>query len=420
MKRIIVMLLFIVVHKMAMAQNVGIGTTTPVARLHVTDSSVLFSANGVVAATPGSPPAEGTGRRMMWYADKAAFRAGYASGNSWDKNNIGIHSFASGRNTTASGENSTAMGDNTTASGAHATAMGNSTTASGGSSTAMGAYTTANGFVSTAIGNNTSTNADYSIAMGNSTSTYGNGSMAMGTNSSATGVYSIAMGYNTLAASNYSTAMGVNATASAVYARAMGNNIDASGDYSTAMGNYVNTFNQTGAFLIGDNSTTTVMNGTAPNNFRARFANGYRLYTSADYSTSCALSPGANAWSTSSDVNTKENFENVNGEDFLQKISGLYLTSWNYKKQNPATFRHYGPMAQDFYAAFGKDKYGTIGNDTTINSADFAGVSFIAIQALEKRTQKIEQLEKENAALKKMLLELKKEVDALAGMKKEN
>lgn len=60
-------------------------------------------------------------------------------------------------------------------------------------------------------------------------------------------------------------------------------------------------------------------------------------------------------------------------------------------------------MAQDFYAAFGKDEYGTIGNDTTINSADFAGVSFIAIQALEKRTQKIEHLEKEQVILEKML-----------------
>jgi septal ring factor EnvC (AmiA/AmiB activator) len=91
-------------------------------------------------------------------------------------------------------------------------------------------------------------------------------------------------------------------------------------------------------------------------------------------------------------------------------------------------------MAQDFYAAFGKDEYGTIGNDTTINSADFAGVSFIAIQALEKRTQEIDTLKKENAsqaarleeikndnaALKTMLLQLRKEVDALQGIKKEN
>ena len=57
-------------------------------------------------------------------------------------------------------------------------------------------------------------------------------------------------------------------------------------------------------------------------------------------------------------------------------------------------------MAQEFYAAFGKDSYGTIGNDTTINQADFDGINLIAIQALEQRTA---QLQKENEALKKNL-----------------
>ena len=44
-------------------------------------------------------------------------------------------------------------------------------------------------------------------------------------------------------------------------------------------------------------------------------------------------------------------------------------------------------MAQEFYAAFGNDGIGTIGNDTTIASADFDGINFIAIQALEKRSK---------------------------------
>jgi hypothetical protein len=91
----------------------------------------------------------------------------------------------------------------------------------------------------------------------------------------------------------------------------------------------------------------------------------------------------------------------------------LNLTSWNYKQQNPQIFRHYGPMAQDFYAAFGKDRYGAIGNDTTINSADFDGVNLIAIQALEKRTQKIRALEAANAALKQEQVELKLRLEKL-------
>jgi hypothetical protein len=82
----------------------------------------------------------------------------------------------------------------------------------------------------------------------------------------------------------------------------------------------------------------------------------------------------------------------------------MNLTSWNYKGQDPKTLRHYGPMAQDFFAAFGKDEYGTIGTDTTINQADFDGINLIAIQALAKRT---EQLEKQNNELLVELAEIK-------------
>lgn len=264
-----------------------------------------------------------------------------------------------------------------------------------------------------AAGNNVTASGNYSVSIGSDTKAIGVASLAAGLGTQANGDYSTAMGINSIANGARSVAIGSSATASGDRSTAMGSNTIASGDRSTALGSYVNTNNHNGAFLIGDNSTTATMNGTTPNNFRARFDGGYRFYTSNDYSSSCALSPGANAWSTTSDVNSKENFAALDGEGFLKKIAGFKLTSWNYKTQDPKTFRHYGPMAQDFFAAFGKDEYGTIGNDTTINSADFAGISFIAIQALEKRTEKMEQLEKENRELMKLMLHLKKETDEL-------
>ena len=135
-----------------------------------------------------------------------------------------------------------------------------------------------------------------------------------------------------------------------------------------------------------------------------RFAGGYKLYSDAYAYVGSQLAPGDNSWSTISDVRKKENFVPVNGEEFLNKIAKFSLTSWNYKGQNPKEYRHYGPMAQDFYAAFGKDSYGTVGNDTTISQADMEGVSFVAIQALEKRTrdqqQQIEALLNEVRELK--------------------
>ncbi len=108
-----------------------------------------------------------------------------------------------------------------------------------------------------------------------------------------------------------------------------------------------------------------------------------------------------------SDRNEKENFRAVEAEAVLAKLRGLAVTSWNYKGQDAKQFRHYGPMAQDFFAAFGHDAVGTIGSPTTITSGDLDGILMIAAQALEKRTveqkKEIDALRVENADLKARL-----------------
>jgi hypothetical protein len=63
-------------------------------------------------------------------------------------------------------------------------------------------------------------------------------------------------------------------------------------------------------------------------------------------------------------------------------------------------------MAQDFFAAFGHDGIGQIGTETTINSADMAGILMIAVQALEKRTAELKQKEAQIAVLASKLEEL--------------
>src|SRR5215470_7086417 len=66
-----------------------------------------------------------------------------------------------------------------------------------------------------------------------------------------------------------------------------------------------------------------------------------------------AVIEGQVAFTASSDKTKKENFLPVDGESVLRKIRGFELTSWNFIGHDPKEFRHYGPMAQDFYAAFG-------------------------------------------------------------------
>ncbi|MBD2757494.1 tail fiber domain-containing protein [Spirosoma validum] len=344
--------------------QVGIGTTNPKAFFNVSAGrTVLFGSdtNQVVSTN-----------KLIWYASQGAFRVGYVDSDAWsrssasDNTRVGRYSFASGYNSTASGTLSTAMGYNSTASDTLSTAMGQST--------ARGAYST---------------------AMGQSTAS-GDNSTAMGQGTTASGDNSTAMGYITTAMGGYSTAMGFVTTAS--------------GDFSTAMGNLVSTNQQAGSFILGDHSSAnTTTNNDARDQMMMRFAGGYKLFSNAAASFGVYLSPGGNAWQTLSDSTRKENFRSVDGAGFLQKIAQLKLGSWNYKGQDAKHYRHYGPMAQEFFAAFGHDELGVIGEDKSINQADFDGVNLIAIQAL---IQEVEQLKAQNKSLREENAALKTQTQA--------
>src|SRR2546421_446668 len=127
-------LIFVLTHaRTAPAQNIGIGTTTPRARFHVVDSSVLFSVPLTLPLNSGSIPVSGPGTRFMWYAQKGAFRAGSVSNNNWDADSIGLRSISFGNTSKASGENSLSSGSYTIATGVQCRAK-----AWGG--TTLGAY----------------------------------------------------------------------------------------------------------------------------------------------------------------------------------------------------------------------------------------------------------------------------------------
>jgi Chaperone of endosialidase len=122
--------------------------------------------------------------------------------------------------------------------------------------------------------------------------------------------------------------------------------------------------------------------------------------------TAVTVIEGQVAFTFPSDKTTKENFHPVDGEAVLGKIHGFELSSWNFIGHDPKQFRHYGPMAQDFFAAFGNDGVGRIGSETAINSGDMAGILMIAVQALEKRTAELKQKEAQIAVLASKIEEL--------------
>ena len=214
----------------------------------------------------------------------------------------------------------------------------------------------------------------FSFATGYENFASGLGSACFGLRSSAMGTGSFAGGDKSNALNSFDFAFGGTAIAN--------------GGFSVAIGSQVSTNGQFSSFVFGSGGNSSLQNDK---NYQMvmGFSGGYKLFTNSTNTLGVQLQSGSNAWSVLSDINKKENFAPINGEDFLQKISKMPLTSWNYKGQDPKTFRHYGPMAQDFYKAFGQDAYGTIGTDTTINQADFDGINLIAIQALVRRMEQM-------------------------------
>lgn len=186
---------FLLLPMAALSQNVGIGTLSPLAKLHVNDSSVLFSAPYPFGPF-GPTPISGPGSRMLWFADKAAFRAGYVIGANWNTDSIGLLSFATGYDTKASGPDAFAAGYSTVASGAEAFATGTGNQARNTAAFASGSGTIASGLYALSSGAGT-------IASGNASSTFGNGTRATGDNSTAFGLGIFSKSYGGVAVGVY-------------------------------------------------------------------------------------------------------------------------------------------------------------------------------------------------------------------------
>jgi hypothetical protein len=107
-----------------------------------------------------------------------------------------------------------------------------------------------------------------------------------------------------------------------------------------------------------------------------------------------------------SDRNAKEDFAAVDPRSVLEKVSTLPVTQWRYK-QDTNGFKHIGPMAQDFQAAFGLNG----ADDRHISVVDEGGVALAAIQGLN---EKLEDTRAENAALKRQNDSLAKQLNDLA------
>jgi len=83
-----------------------------------------------------------------------------------------------------------------------------------------------------------------------------------------------------------------------------------------------------------------------------------------------------------SDVNAKTAITEINAGEVLNLIAQLPVNKWEYKDARGEA--HIGPMAQDFYAAFGLGS-----SETGISTIDTAGVALVAIKALADENKKL-------------------------------
>jgi hypothetical protein len=345
--------------------------------------------------------------------------------------NVGIGTHALLLNTT--GSSNIAIGDG---------ALYNNTT--GNNNTAVGRWaliSNTNGIDNTATGT--------TALQKNCTSNCLLGTLQLGSQNTATGFGAL---LNNLDGGN-NTATGFNALynncSSACY---YGEGV--SGGYNTATGSGALYKNISGSNNTGEGADALVNNTTGSNNtafgLNALFTNtignyntavGFNTDVSADNlsnataigygaivnasdkirlgNTTVTVIEGNVAYTFTSDKNQKENFQPVNAEATLTKLASLPISSWNYIGQDAKQFRHYGPVAQDFFGAFGHDGVGTIGTDITINSGDMDGILMVAVQALEKRTaelaQEKERLTETVEALRAELDSQREDLAAIAG-----
>jgi hypothetical protein len=220
-----------------------------------------------------------------------------------------------------------------------------------------------------------------------------------GLSNQATGYYSTIGGGDSNKAGNYGTVPG-------------GYHNEATGDYSFAAGMNARANNQ-GCFVWADNTGSNV---TCDNDYRwiSRASGGVYFYTNSTSTSGVYVAAGGNSWSSVSDYNLKENFASVDVQNLLARLSEIPITTWNYKSQD-TSIRHIGPMAQDFYAAFGVGE-----DDRHITTIDTDGVALAAIQGLYQTVQEQDGLitaqQHEIDALKQQNTDLEARIETIEKM----
>ena len=309
----------------------------------------------------------------------------------------GNDNIAGGNSATVGGGglNTVSVDGATIGGGWHNVASGNASVIGGGNGNAAGGFraTVGGGNNNAASGDGATVAGGDSAVASSDSATVGGGlrntagesfaTIAGGVDNTASGVAATVGGGggNTAGASFATIGGGGDNQASGEYATVPGGTFNlAQGSYSLAAGRHAKAYNQ-GCFVWGDYSTDMDVGCSDNNRWVARASGGVYFYTNSGLSSGVYVPAGDSAWSSVSDRNLKDNVAAVDGQEVLARLAQVPITTWNYKSQD-AAIRHMGPMAQDFYGAFGLGE-----DDTHISTVDADGVALAAIQGLYAENQ---------------------------------
>jgi hypothetical protein len=195
-------------------------------------------------------------------------------------------------------------------------------------------------------------------------------------NVSGEGAYIAAGGYNTASGEGAVVDGGFSNTGGGAFATIPGGYANsAAGTFSFAAGGRASAL-LTGTFVWSDSSDgDAYLTAHTPYEFLARASGGFTLWTNPAGTVGATLAPGSGTWASASDRNLKTDVVRVDDAAVLDKVAALPINRWSYITERGV--RHVGPMAQDFYAAFGVGE-----DDKHITSIDEDGVALAAIKAL--------------------------------------
>ncbi len=188
---------------------------------------------------------------------------------------------------------------------------------------------------------------------------------------------------NTASGNASNVAGGANNTASGEHATVLGGSKNtASGNQSLAAGVDSNAATA-GSFVWSDDSSgATQLTSRVDDEFLARASGGFKLWTNATNTVGATLASGSGTWASASDRAMKTNVARIDDAEVLDKVATLPISTWSYVSERGV--RHVGPMAQDFYAAFGVGE-----DDRHITSIDEDGVALAAIKALHAENARL-------------------------------